>query len=65
VSAPREPYLLLSSDEIVRMHKEVLEAISAITVWPGPGWEESARKCLLDVLAGVQRKQKWLAARYC
>jgi hypothetical protein len=62
---PREPYLLLSPDEIARMHEEVLEAISEIAVWPGPGWEESARKCLLDVLARVHRKQKWFAARYC
>jgi hypothetical protein len=41
----------------------VLET-TAIAVWPQPGWEESARKCLLDVLARVHRKQKWLAARY-
>lgn len=62
---PREPYLILSRDEIARMHDEVLEAISAIAVWPAPGLEESAHKCLLDVLARVHRKERWLAARYC
>lgn len=62
---PRDPYLILSPEEVSQLHGEMGQAVSAPAPWPGAGWEESARRCLLDVFARVREKRKWLAGRFC
>jgi hypothetical protein len=62
--SPGRRYLILDSEEVSRCHDQVAWAIARPLPWPGPGYEATARQCLLEVLASARKKWRWLAGRY-